>query len=243
MARLYVGGLNSDMRERDLESTFRRCGRIREILIKGGFGFVEYDDPRDASDAIREFDGREVLGCRLTVEHTRRRGERGGRGDFRRGSSPRGGRPSRYGPPVQTRHRLVVENLSTRCSWQDLKDMMRNAGEVTFADAHKQERNKALVCFADRESLRRAIDKYQDKDINGRRIRLIDDSEGASSRSRSRSRGRSTSRNRTAVSRSRSPHSRSRSPVEQRNGRRSASRSRSRSPRNGRSPSRSPSPR
>ncbi len=27
----------------------------------------------------------------------------------------------KYGPPVRTEHRLVVENLSSRCSWQDLK--------------------------------------------------------------------------------------------------------------------------
>lgn len=27
---------------------------------------------------------------------------------------------TRYGPPVQTRYRLIVENLSTRCSWQVL---------------------------------------------------------------------------------------------------------------------------
>jgi hypothetical protein len=24
----------------------------------------------------------------------------------------------RYGPPQQTRHRVIVENLSSRCSWQ-----------------------------------------------------------------------------------------------------------------------------
>lgn len=27
----------------------------------------------------------------------------------------------KYGPPVRTEYRLIVENLSTRCSWQDLK--------------------------------------------------------------------------------------------------------------------------
>lgn len=27
----------------------------------------------------------------------------------------------KYGPPVRTEYRLVVENLSSRCSWQDLK--------------------------------------------------------------------------------------------------------------------------
>uniref|UniRef100_A0A8D0CFR3 Uncharacterized protein n=1 Tax=Scleropages formosus TaxID=113540 RepID=A0A8D0CFR3_SCLFO len=32
----------------------------------------------------------------------------------------RGGR-DRYGPPARTDYRLIVENLSSRCSWQDLK--------------------------------------------------------------------------------------------------------------------------
>ena len=42
-----------------------------------------------------------------------------------------------YGPPTRTDYRLIVENLSSRVSWQDLKGYMRQAGEVTFADAHK----------------------------------------------------------------------------------------------------------
>jgi len=32
--------------------------------------------------------------------------------------------------------RLRVENLSSRVSWQDLKDVFRRGGEVTFAEAH-----------------------------------------------------------------------------------------------------------
>nr|CAD2141896.1 unnamed protein product [Meloidogyne enterolobii] len=107
---------------------------------------------------------------------------------------------------------------------------MRNAGEVTYADAHKKTRNEAVICFASHEDLRRALDRYQGKDINGRRIKLVDDSDGyggggggGGRRSRSRSRSRSAYR-----SRSRSPPSRSASPAE--NGRsRSRTRSRSRS--------------
>ena len=29
------------------------------------------------------------------------------------------------------------------CMWQDLKDLLRNAGEVTYADAHKQKSGEA----------------------------------------------------------------------------------------------------
>lgn len=38
--RVYVGRLSYDCRERDLERFFKGYGRIREILIKNGFGFV-----------------------------------------------------------------------------------------------------------------------------------------------------------------------------------------------------------
>ena len=31
----------------------------------------------------------------------------------------------KYGPPTRTENRLIVENLSSRVSWQDLKDYMR----------------------------------------------------------------------------------------------------------------------
>ena len=33
--------------------------------------------------------------------------------------------------------RMRVENLSSIINWQDLKDIMRRHGEVTFAEAHK----------------------------------------------------------------------------------------------------------
>lgn len=49
--RVYVGKLPYDVRERDLEKFFKGYGRVREILMKDGFAFVEFDDHRDADDA------------------------------------------------------------------------------------------------------------------------------------------------------------------------------------------------
>ncbi|KAH7725102.1 Sfrs5 protein [Aphelenchoides avenae] len=184
-SRVYIGHLPHRATERDIERFFRGYGRLRDVVMKNGFGFVEFDDVRDAEDAVHDLNGRDLCGERVVVELSRR-GPRGG-GGYGGDRGGRGGPPqynSRYGPPVQTRYRLVVENLSTRCSWQDLKDLMRNAGEVTYADAHRKTRNEALVCFATHEDLKRAIDKYQGKDINGRNIKLIDDTEGADRRRR-----------------------------------------------------------
>lgn len=49
-------------------------------------------------------------------------------------------RPSRdkYGPPVRTEYRLIVENLSSRCSWQDLKVRERTSGCCRFPFCHDQ---------------------------------------------------------------------------------------------------------
>merc|ERR1711944_61552 len=142
--RVYVGGLSHRTREKDVERFFRKFGRIREISMKNGFCFVEFDDYRDADDACYECNGRDLLGERVSVEIARgtphgrdrekwgggssrdRRDDRRGGRDDRRGSGRDGGRDrpvwlDKYGPPTRTDFRVVVENLSSRVSWQDLK--------------------------------------------------------------------------------------------------------------------------
>jgi arginine/serine-rich splicing factor 4/5/6 len=39
-ARVYIGGLHGKTRERDVEKFFVKYGRVREILLKNGYGFV-----------------------------------------------------------------------------------------------------------------------------------------------------------------------------------------------------------
>lgn len=63
-SRVYVGGLPYGTRERDLEKFFKGYGRTRDILIKNGYGFVEFEDYRDADDAVYELNGKELLGER-----------------------------------------------------------------------------------------------------------------------------------------------------------------------------------
>uniref|UniRef100_A0A0K2V2F3 Serinearginine protein 55like [Acyrthosiphon pisum] n=1 Tax=Lepeophtheirus salmonis TaxID=72036 RepID=A0A0K2V2F3_LEPSM len=213
--RVFLGNLPYSVRERDIERFFERYGRVYNIFIKSGkYGFCEFDDYRDADDAVYKLNGCELNSERITVEHARggRRAEGrssggsgggggGYRGDRYRG---RGGGRGKYGPPTRTNYRVIVENLSTRVSWQDLKDVMRRAGEVTFADAHNDKRNEGVVEFISRRDMERAIDKFDNHELHGRRIRLVRD------RSTSRSRSRSGSRSSYSRSRSRSS-SRSRS--------------------------------
>ncbi|OXB66994.1 hypothetical protein ASZ78_010254 [Callipepla squamata] len=96
--RVFIGRLNPAAREKDVERFFKGYGRIRDIDLKRGFGFV------------------------------------------------------------------------------DLKDFMRQAGEVTFADAHRPKLNEGVVEFASYSDLKNAIEKLSGKEINGRKIKLIEGS-------------------------------------------------------------------
>ena len=97
--RVYVGGISYKAREADIEYFFRKYGKLREISLKNGFAFIEFDDYRNADDACYDLNGKEMLGERVTIEfakgtpHGRDR-ERWGngpgdnRGDRRRDRTP-----------------------------------------------------------------------------------------------------------------------------------------------------------
>ena len=109
----------------------------------------EYSDARDADDAIRGLDGRDLdgntvfdgdkvlihcVGARVQVELARggrRGGSGGGGGGGGSGSDERG-----FGAAGVSRseHRLIVEGISRDVSWQDLKDHFRSAGDILFTD-------------------------------------------------------------------------------------------------------------
>nr|XP_061806769.1 serine and arginine rich splicing factor 5b [Nerophis lumbriciformis] len=246
--RIFIGRLSPSAREKDVERFFKGYGRIRDIDLKRGFGFVEFEDPRDAEDAVYDLDGKELCNERVTIEHARvrLRANRGGRGGVGGGEGSRF--PDRYGrgaqnnrsrnpPPMRTENRLIVENLSSRVSWQDLKDFMRQAGEVTFADAHRPKLNEGVVEFASNSDMQNALEKLSGKEINGRKIKLV---EAGKKRSKSRSRSRSSSRSRSR-SRSRDRSSsgsprRSSSPRRTGSPRRSGSRAKTHSRSNSHSP-------
>uniref|UniRef100_A0A2I3TDS5 RRM domain-containing protein n=2 Tax=Pan TaxID=9596 RepID=A0A2I3TDS5_PANTR len=223
MPRVYIGRLSYNVQEKAIQRFFSGYGRLLEVDLKNGYGFVEFEDSRDTDDALYELNGEELCGERVIVEHAR--GPRRNRDGYSYGSRRGGGGYSnKYGPPVCTEYRLIVENLSSLCSWQDLKDFMRQAGT-----------NEGVIEFRSYSDMKRALDKLDGTEINGRNIRLIEDKPRTSHRrsysgSRSSSRSRRWSRSRSR----RSSRSRSRSVSKSRSRSRSRSKGRSRSRSKGR---------
>ncbi|KAF9998165.1 hypothetical protein BGZ65_006313 [Modicella reniformis] len=243
--RVYLGHLARDASDRDIEVLFKNYGRIREVTIKNGFGFVEFHDPKDAEDVVYEFHGKDFMGERLVVELAR--------GERRRDRDDRDDR--RYGPPERTEFRLIVENLAHGVSWQcldkmmstwltpyrlwavclqgkdttgnhsdialfiqtwlfslgpldvlfhkdvtkpprkaqatvcfserafvvlygppftglDIKDLMRKAGEVTFADLNKERDDEGVVEFSSEKDVQMALKTLNGENLRGKAISL-----------------------------------------------------------------------
>jgi len=203
--KVYLGNLSDDCRERDLEKFLKGYGTVRNISVKEGFGFAEFDDREDAKDAVKDLDGGSLLGSRVRVEHARDSRDRRDRSPPRN----RGG----GGPPGRrTGYRCVVENLSSRTSWQDLKDFMRKAGEITYTNTHHIRSGEGVVEFGSRSDMHYALDKLDGTELDGRRIKLVEEGRGRGrSRDKSRSRSRSSRSDSRSRSRSRRRRSRSRS--------------------------------
>ena len=72
---LYVGGLAEEVDERGLADAFVAFGPVKSVQIPSdfknqshrGFGFVEFNEPEDAAEALFNMDGAELLGRVLSV--------------------------------------------------------------------------------------------------------------------------------------------------------------------------------
>jgi len=66
--RLYLGRLPSSAMKRDVETFFRGYGKLVDINLRNGYGFVEFENSRDADDACHELNGKRLCGERIVVE-------------------------------------------------------------------------------------------------------------------------------------------------------------------------------
>ncbi|XP_066551374.1 cold-inducible RNA-binding protein isoform X2 [Amia ocellicauda] len=105
--KLFVGGLSFDTNEQALEDVFAKYGQISEVVVikdretqrSRGFGFVTFENPDDAKDAMMAMNGKSVDGRQIRVDQAGKSsgnrpgaGYRGGPSGGRGGGFYRGGR-------------------------------------------------------------------------------------------------------------------------------------------------------
>ena len=98
--KLYVGNIDFQTSEYDLEQLFGKSGTVNSTTIindrdtgrSRGFGFVEMSSKQEGENAIAEFDGKEVNGRTLKVNEAKPQERRsGGGGGGYGGGGNRGG--------------------------------------------------------------------------------------------------------------------------------------------------------
>lgn len=133
----------------------------------------------DAEDAVKARDGYDYDGYRLRVEFPRSSGPSSGGGGGGGGGSAGGasgggshrsggrsersrdgGGRSNRSVTKRSQYRVQVSGLPPSGSWQDLKDHMREAGDVCFADTYKD--GTGVVEFLRYDDMRYAIKKLDD---------------------------------------------------------------------------------
>ncbi|KAH2537738.1 hypothetical protein KXW97_006053 [Aspergillus fumigatus] len=153
---------------KDIEEHFSShgSGKITEIKLMNGFGFIEYEDAMDARDVVPAFHGSDFKGERLTVQFAR--------GPRRKENFP--GPPDRPNMPRPRRtiFRMLVSGLP-ETSWQDLKDFARQSGlDVVYSETGR-EQGRGFVEFETAADLKTAIDKLDGREFKGSRVSCVAD--------------------------------------------------------------------
>jgi len=206
--RVFVGNLAWTVTWRELKDHMRVAGLEvvhADVLMGGdgrskGCGIVEFQDVESASRACAMLNDSELMGRQIFVREDREEARpqqvqqmstyNTGRGAFNppqqqggyntgRGAAPAG--PFTQQRPDKQGCRVYVGNLAWDVAWQDLKDHMRQAGDVTFAEVMQEADGRSKGCgiveFANAQAAQQAIATLNDSDLKGRMIFVREDRE------------------------------------------------------------------
>lgn len=175
--RVYVGNLSWDVTWSDLKDHMRSAGDVRRADVicehngrSKGCGIVEFETEEGAQNAIATLTHTELKGRTIFVREDREGS----------GSEGKGGHRSRNGDDHSNNNSVYVWNLSYDVSWQDLKDYMRQIGNVDQANILTgNDGSTSIGCgtvvFQSPRDAARAIRELQDTELKGRPIRLRED--------------------------------------------------------------------
>jgi len=100
---IYVGNLSYNVSEENLRQAFEAFGQVSSVTIvkdkysgqPRGFGFVEMPNQAEAQAAIKDLNGKDLLGRPINVNEAQARTDRGKSGG-QKGRTGYGGNKNRY---------------------------------------------------------------------------------------------------------------------------------------------------
>ncbi|KAL3914052.1 MAG: hypothetical protein SGARI_000331 [Bacillariaceae sp.] len=203
--RVYVGNLAWSVSWQDLKDLMKSTGHDvtrADVMTtpdgrSKGCGIVEFATAEGAAEAVSTLNDVELKGRQIFVREDRE--DRGGGQRYnqfqprhhynqpyhRGGFGPRGGfdggSPKASDAQAQSR-RVYVGNLSWDVTWQELKDHMKPAGDVVFAEVITEHNGRSKGCgivqYATEEEAQQAIATLAHTELKGRNIFVREDREG-----------------------------------------------------------------
>jgi len=193
--RVYVGNLAWEVSWMDLKDHMKQsgCEIVRADVLASpdgrskGCGIVEFETAEGAQRALLLNDT-ELMGRQIFVREDRESGNGGGyytqKPGGSGGSGARSGGAGRVSGGEKQNCRVYVGNLSWEVAWQDLKDHMRDAGEVVFAEVMTEGDGRSKGCgiveYATPEEAKEACTTLSDTELKGRMIFVREDRETSS---------------------------------------------------------------
>mmetsp|Transcript_14254 Transcript_14254/g.27218 ORF Transcript_14254/g.27218 Transcript_14254/m.27218 type:complete len:458 (+) Transcript_14254:63-1436(+) len=184
--RVYVGNLAWEVSWQDLKDHMKSTGLdvIRATVLttadgrSKGCGLAEFATADDAAEAVKTLTDTELMGRQIFVREDREERSAG----VLRGEVKLAQRSFSTGQDAKNR-RVYVGNLSWDVAWQDLKDHMRQAGEVLHAEVITEYNGRSKGCgiveFATEEAALEAISTLTDTELKGRMIFVREDRESS----------------------------------------------------------------
>lgn len=155
-ANLFVKNIASEVKAREFYEKILAFGDIvsaklceNEDGIHNGYGYVSYYSSESAERAIQALNEKEVWGQKLEVKRFLKKNERFS--------------------TLTTNRNIYVKNLPARYSENDIKDLFKQYGQITWAKVMVDEegRKSSVVGFESEESTRRAIEGLKGHTIDG----------------------------------------------------------------------------
>ncbi|ETV78437.1 hypothetical protein H257_07977 [Aphanomyces astaci] len=145
MVKVFLGNMpfgDEAVIEAGIRSLFQKFGKMGQVILKKGYGFLDFPDQRDAEEAARVMHDVEFRGRRLRVSLAHTDGERNRNQGPGGGSSRSVDRP----PPVQDTHTsLFVANIPSDTTIDRLKDFFEKFGRVGNVKVLPQKTNNPNI--------------------------------------------------------------------------------------------------